>query len=203
MAHPRATRAGGRNQRPAQTAAATSFSGAGHRLNGDFPGAGTMRPCASSGRPQPTGGELPLDAIRFRVDQPRLGARSARRNHAGDDRLRRAADFHLQPRLHGARRELHPILLLLIALCRCDVRRRHRQQPAAPLHVLGGRRPHLLSAHRLLVPPSRGSRSCEKGLHHHPHRRPRPAARHGLALLARLERCSSTTTAQAASNTAR
>ena len=52
------------------------------------------------------------------------------------------------------RRKLHPLLLLPRALRRRHARRRHRQQPAAALHVLGDRRPHLLSAHRLLVSPN-------------------------------------------------
>ena len=98
--------------------------------------------------------QLPLVPVRQPVAAARLGARSAHRRHAGDGHLRRPADLHLQHRLHGARRELHPLLLLPRALRRSHARRRHRQQPAAALHVLGDRRPHLLSAHRLLVSPS-------------------------------------------------
>ena len=50
------------------------------------------------------------------------------------------------------------------------------------LHVLGDRRPHLLSPHRLLVPQARRRRGREKSLRHHPHRRPLLSSRHGLAL---------------------
>ncbi len=127
VAHPGAARAGSGNQRPAQTAATAPFCRVGYRLDGNFARVGRLRLRANSGSPHPRGRELPLAPIRLSVDQPGLGARSARRNHAGDDRLRRVADFHLQPRLHGARRELHSILWLLIAFCRGDVRRGHRQ----------------------------------------------------------------------------
>ncbi len=113
------------------------------------------------------------------------------------------ADLHLQHRLHGARYELHALLLFPLALCGSDVRRRHRQQPAAALHVLGSRRAHLVSAHRLLVSPSRSML-----------RRPRkPSSPRESATSAccsvwsgctrRPEPCSSTTMVQAASSTAR
>ena len=55
----------------------------------------------------------------------RLGARSAHRHHAGDGHVRRPAHFHLQRRLHGARRELHALLLFP-----------RRSSPAAMLGVV-------------------------------------------------------------------
>jgi NADH-quinone oxidoreductase subunit L len=58
-----------------------------------------------------------------RAPAARLGARSARRRHAGDGHLRRPADLHLLHRLHGARRKLHALLLLPLALRRSHARR--------------------------------------------------------------------------------
>ena len=75
--------------------------------------------------------------LRHLARRSRLGARSARRHHAGDGQLRRPAHLHLLHGLHGARRKLHALLLLPLALCRSHARRGHLQQPAAALHVLG------------------------------------------------------------------
>ena len=52
-----------------------------------------------------------------------------------------------------------------------------RQLPAAVLR-LGGRRPRLLPADRLLVPEARGQRGGHQGLHRQPRRRLRLRARH-------------------------
>ena len=78
--------------------------------------------------------------------------------------------------------------------------RGHRQQPAAAVHLLGAGRPDLLSADRLLVSQAQRGGGGEEGVHHHAHRRPGVAARHGLALLRRPARCSFTTAATAAWN---
>ena len=114
----------------------------------------------------------------------RLGTQPAHCGHARHGHLRRPAHLHLQHRLHGARRELHPLLLLPRAVRGRHARRRYRQQPAAALHVLGDCGSDLVSAHRLLVRQTRGCSGSEKGVHHYPHRRPRISDRHGLAVFA-------------------
>ena len=80
----------------------------------------------------------------------RLGARSARRRDAGDDHVRRPVDFRLQRRLHGRRQKFHPLLRLSLVFLRRDARRRHREQPAAALHLLGTGRARVVSADRIL-----------------------------------------------------
>jgi len=51
-----------------------------------------------------------------------MAAGSAGRGDAGDGQLCGAADLHLQPRLHGARRQLHALLLLYVAVCGSNAR---------------------------------------------------------------------------------
>ena len=83
------------------------------------------------------------------------------------------ADLHLQRGLHGARRELHAVLLFPVLVRRRDARAGHRQQPAAAFHLLGIGRADLLPADWLLVSQTQRGRGGEKGVHHHAHRRPR------------------------------
>ncbi len=124
----------------------------------------------------PRGGQLLLVPVRrsAMAARLRLGARPADGGHAGDGLVGRPAHLHLQPRLHGARRELHAVLLLPVAVRRRDARAGHRQQPAAAVHLLGNRRPDLLPADRLLVSQTQRGGGGQEGLHHHAHRRPRP-----------------------------
>ena len=69
--------------------------------------------------------------------RPGLGARSAGGGDAGDGHVRRPADLHLFRRLHGARRELHALLLFPLAVCRSDAGRGDCQQPAAACSCAG------------------------------------------------------------------
>ena len=134
-------------------------------------------------RGRPRNGQLRVASLRQHRRRSRLGARSARRHHAGDGQLCRPAYLHLLRRLHGPRRKLHALLLLHVALCRSHARRGHLQQHAPALHVLGTGRTHVLSAHRLLVSKALGSGGREEGVHHHALRRRLLPARHRLALL--------------------
>ena len=116
-------------------------------------------------------GQLHVDAVRHVRRRPGLGARSAGRGDAGDGHVRRPADLHLFRRLHGARRELHALLLLPLAVCRSHAGRGDRQQPAAAFHVLGDCRAHVVPADRVLVSEARGGGGGQEGVHHHACRR--------------------------------
>ncbi len=128
--------------------------------------------------------QLRLAPLRLLQRRPWLGARSARRHHAGDGQLRRAAHLYLLRRLHGPRRKLHTLLLLPLALCRSDARRGHLQQHSAALHVLGDGWAYVVSADRLLVSKAVGRGSSQKGIHYHARRRRFLPARNRLALFA-------------------
>ncbi len=81
--------------------------------------------------------------------------------------LRWPADLHLLHRLHGARRELHALLLLPLAVCGSDAGRGDREQPAAAVHVLGTGRPDVVSADRVLVSEAVGRGGGEESISHH------------------------------------
>ena len=128
--------------------------------------------------------QFPLDSIWRPMDEHWLGAGSADGHHAGDGDVRGHADFHLQRRLHGARPEFHAVLLFPGAVRVGHARRGHRQQLVPAFRLVGNRRADQLSADRFLVSQAQRGGGGQEGLHHHAHRRPRPVARHGLALRA-------------------
>ncbi len=134
----------------------------------------------------------------------RLGARSADGGDAGDGHVGRPAHLHLQPRLHGARRELHALLLFPLA-----VRRRRCSGVVIANSLLllficwETGRPDLLSADRLLVSQTQRGGGGEEGLHHHAHRRPRVCCSAWCGSTRKPARCSFTTTATAAWNNPR
>ncbi len=126
--------------------------------------------CSPAGRRDILGardGQLHLDADGHRDGGPGLGARSAVGGDAGDGHVCRPADLHLFDRLHGARRELHALLLLPVAVCRGDAGRGDCEQPAAAVHVLGTGGTHVVSADRVLVSEAVGRRGGEEGFSHH------------------------------------
>ena len=88
------------------------------------------------------------------------------------------ADPHLLDRLHGARRRPAEVLRLPEPVRRGDAAAGARQLVRHAVRRLGGRRPRVLPADRLLVRPAgRGDRR-EEGVHHEPGRRRRPGAGH-------------------------
>ena len=80
------------------------------------------------------------------------------------------------------RQELHALLRLSLVFLRRDARRRHREQSAASLRLLGIGRARVLSADRILDSQTERGRRGEKSVHHHAHRRHRIFPRDSLAL---------------------
>ena len=93
-----------------------------------------------------------------------MGARSAGGRDAGDGHVCRAADLHLLDRLHGARRELHAVLLLPEFVCGRDAGRGDCEQHSAAVHVLGTGGAHVVSADRVLVSEAFGGSGGEEGI---------------------------------------
>ncbi len=156
----------------------------GHRFDERVAAAVAAGVCGGAGASGDADPQHRLDAGRRSVGAAGLAARSAGGGDAGDGHLRRAADFYLQRRLHGARRELHALLLLPVSVCRSDAGGGDREQPVAAVHVLGDRRADVVSADWVLVPAAGSGGGGEEGIHHDANRRSRPADRNGLALLA-------------------
>ena len=83
----------------------------------------------------------------------------------------------LQRRLHAGRGGVRPLLRLPEPLHVRDADARPRQQPAGPLHRLGGRRALLLPPHRLLLRQGLRRRRRQEGVRHEPGRRLRDGPR--------------------------
>ncbi len=175
--------AGGGGERAAEAVGAAFVGRAGDWVDGDFAGAvadGLRRSARGSGAPH---GHVQLDAVRGSVGAAGVAAGPAGRGDAGDGELRGAADLYLQPRLHGARRQLHTILLLYVAVCGSNARGGDREQLVAVVYVLGSGRADVVSADWVLVSATGRCGGSEEGLHHHARGRPGPADRDGVALL--------------------
>ena len=69
--------------------------------------------------------------------------------------------------LHGARRELHALLLLSLAVCGSDAGRGDCEQHLAAVHVLGISRTYFLLINRLLVSEAIGCGGGKESLPHH------------------------------------
>ncbi len=101
----------------------------------------------------------------------RLLARPAVAGHAADRHRRRLRHPHLLRRLHGARGRLLPLLRLPQPLHVLHADADPGQQLSADVRRLGGRRPGVVPAHRLLVPEALGGECRQEGVHHQPCRR--------------------------------
>ena len=108
----------------------------------------------------------------------RLHARSAVRHLAAVRDRRRHVDPHLLHRLHGARRRLLPLLRLHEPVHVLHADAHSGQQLCPDVRWLGGRRPVLVSAHRLLLPAALRFDRRQQGIHRQPHRRRRIHSRH-------------------------
>ena len=117
-----------------------------------------------------------------RLGRPRgrLGVpdRHADRGDAGRRQHRLGARPPLLDRLHARRSAPAALLRLSVALHLRHADAGDGRQPRADVLRLGGRRPRLLSADRLLVPEALGQRRRHQGLHRQPRRRFRLRARH-------------------------
>ena len=125
---------------------------------------------------------LHLDHVRRLRRRLHAAARSA---VGADDPRRhrhRLADSHLLDRLHarGARLRVRALLLVPEPLRGVHARARARRELPGDVRRLGGRRPLLVPADRLLVSEEVGGRRRQEGVHRQPHRRlrlrPRRAA---------------------------
>ena len=130
-----------------------------------------------------------------RADDPDRREVQHRRAQRRDDarrHRRRLPHPPVRDVVHGRRQGLRPVLRVPEPVHLRDARPHPGRQPPGPLRRVGGRRPLLVPAHRLLV-RERGERGRgQEGVHREPHRRLRPALRdvparplHGRA---RLER---------------
>ena len=116
-----------------------------------------------------------------------VGVHAAARSAVGGDdpgrHRHRLADPHLLDRLHarGERRRVRALLLVPEPVRRVHAGARARLELPGDVRRLGGRRPLLVPADRLLVSEEVGVRRRQEGVHRQPHRRlrvhPRRAAR--------------------------
>ena len=125
---------------------------------------------------------LQRDALRMagrrksrHVGQPEDGDRLPGRWPDGDDdggrHLRLADGARLHGRLHGRRPGLPALLQLHLAVHVLDAHARHEQQLPAAFLRLGGGRPGVVPADRLLVHAADGDLRQHEGLHRQPGRR--------------------------------
>ena len=94
------------------------------------------------------------------------------------DHRRRLADPRLLDRLHGARPAPAPLLRLPQPVRRRDADAGARGQLPRPVPRLGGRRPGVVPADRLLAAQALRRRGRQEGVRHQPGRRHRPVAGH-------------------------
>src|SRR4029077_3348025 len=99
--------------------------------------------------------------------------------HTADHRGR-VADHHLLGRLHGSRSRPPEVLRLHEPVHRVHAAARAGRQLPGALRRVGGRRPGLLPAHRVLAGPELGGGGGEEGVRGEPGRRRRPDPGHLL-----------------------
>ncbi len=130
-----------------------------------------LLPARSRGRGAP-GRPAPLDLVRDRLAQRRHGPalRPARRAVPAADHRRGLADPRLRDRLHGARPPSSPVLRLPQPLRRGDAHADPLGELRGPVPGLGGRRPGVVPAHRLLAAQAVGRCGRQEGLRHQPRR---------------------------------
>ena len=114
-----------------------------------------------------------LDFVRRLHGRVHVAGRSAGVGDDPDHHRDRPADSHLLDRLHarGERFGVRPLLLVPQPVRRVHARARPRRELPRDVRRLGGRRPLLVSAHRLLVSEEVGVRRRQEGLHRQPDRR--------------------------------
>ena len=105
----------------------------------------------------------------------------------GDDPGRhrhRLADPHLLDGLHARRdrQRVRAVLLVPEPVCRVHAGAGARRELPGDVRRVGGRRPLLVSADRLLVPEAVGDRRRQEGVRRQPHRRLRVHPRHAARL---------------------
>ena len=130
-------------------------------------------------RERPAGQPRPLDLVQHRrlEGAVRAALRPAVRAVPAADHRRRRADPRLLDRLHGARRAASPLLRLPEPVRRGDADAGPRLRLRRCLPRLGGRRPGVVPADRLLAVQAVGRGRREEGLRDQPRRRHRPLAR--------------------------
>ncbi len=94
------------------------------------------------------------------------------------DHRRRRTDPHLLDRLHGARRAPPAVLRLPQPVRRVDARAGPRVRLRRCLPGLGGRRPHVVPADRVLAVQALGGGRRQEGVRDQPRRRHRALPRH-------------------------
>ena len=116
---------------------------------------------------------LHVDHVRRFQRRLRASARSAVRADDSRRHRHRLADSHLLDRLHARRERLgvRPLLLVPESVCRVHARARARLELPGDVRRLGGRRPLLVPADRLLVSEEVGLGRRQESVHRQPHRR--------------------------------
>ena len=124
-------------------------------------------------RPRHRRAPLYVDRRRQLPRRPGLPPRSAVDADDPGRHRHRLADPHLFDRLHarGDERRVRALLLLPEPVRQLHAGAGARRQPAGDVHRLGGRRPLLLPADRLLVQEAVGQRRRQEGVRRQPHRR--------------------------------
>ena len=121
--------------------------------------------------------EPPLDRHLRLPGRLRLHGRPPHPDHARRRHRSRLPHPHLLRRLHGARRGLLALLRLPQSVHVLHAGAGPGLELPAALRRLGGRRPRLLPAHRLLLQEGLRSERRQESLHRQPHRRLRLPAR--------------------------
>src|SRR5829696_2008590 len=141
------------------------------------PAAVLRPPRARPGRAQPEPRPVELDPGRLAPDPDGDAPRPVVDLVRAADHRGRVADPRLLHRLHGARPRPAPVLRVPEPVRGGDAAAGARQQLRRPVLRLGGRRPGVVPADRLVQRPAGGGDRGEEGVHHEPGRRRRPADR--------------------------